>query len=214
MTNLIIFGPPGSGKGTISRNLSKINNISHISTGDLLRENVAKATEIGIKAKIYVDKGEYVPDHIATLLLERTLPEYIAGFILDGYPRTIQQTHSLKTMLKKIRVQIDLVFNLNVSEAEIITRLSNRRVCNKCRSIYNLVSNPPKTNNICDKCEGEIVQRADDHPDVILNRLKVYSKNSKPVLDFYRAESKLVEIDGLGDVDTVASRVNNVMRKL
>ena len=214
MTNLIIFGPPGSGKGTISRNLSKINNISQISTGDLLRENVAKETEIGIKAKIYVDKGEYVPDQIATLLLERTLPEYKAGFILDGYPRTIQQTHSLKTMLEKIQVQIDLVFNLNVSEAEIITRLSNRRVCNKCRSIYNLVSNPPKTNNTCDKCEGEIAQRADDHPDVILNRLKVYSKNSKPVLDFYRTENKLVDIDGLGDVDTVASRVNDVMRKI
>ncbi|HDM43608.1 MAG TPA: adenylate kinase [Candidatus Woesearchaeota archaeon] len=179
---IVFFGPPGSGKGTIASIVKKELGIPHISTGDLLREEVKKGTELGIKAKSYMDRGELVPDDLVLEVLKRRIekPDCKNGFILDGYPRNVEQAKTLDRMFK-----IDYIFNFVLSEEEIIKRLSNRRVCPKCGAIYNLISMPPKTPGICDKCGAALIQRDDDKPQAIRERLEVYKKQTEPVLEYY-----------------------------
>jgi adenylate kinase len=211
--HFIIFGPPGSGKGTHSEGLAKAFSIPHISTGDILREHLAKDTELGKKAKAYMDKGEYVPDSVVNALVEARLSQGDCkkGFILDGFPRTIAQAKALNNILTKINLQIDRVINLVVPDEEIINRLSTRRVCKSCGTIYNVVSNPPKKEGVCDKCGGNLIIRDDDKPNVVRNRLKVYTESSKPILDIYKSEGKVVDVNGVGEVETVLSRVKNAV---
>lgn len=215
LKHLIIFGPPGSGKGTVSQEIAKVYSIPHISTGDLLREHVAKKTTLGLKAKEYMDRGELVPDSLVNEVLKEALTksECKEGFILDGYPRTVEQAEELEKILNKLDLHIDWVINLNVSEEELIKRLSTRRVCKVCGAVYNILTNPSKKEGLCDRCNGPLILRDDDKPEVVRNRLQTYVKMSAPVLKYYETRQKVLNIDGSGDVATVRTRVLNALEE-
>lgn len=209
LKHLIIFGPPGSGKGTVSEEVAKVYGIPHISTGDLLREHVSKKTSLGIRAKEFMDRGELVPDSLVNEILGEALSrsECKKGFILDGYPRTVTQAEELEKILSKLGLHIDWVINLSVSDEEIVRRLSTRRVCKVCGAVYNVVTNPSKAEGICDRCGSPLILRDDDKPEVVKNRLQTYVKMSAPVLNYYKSKNKVLDIDGSGDVATVRARV-------
>jgi len=188
---IIIFGPPGSGKGTYASRLMNILGVPHISTGDLVREEIKERTNIGSIAKQYVERGELVPDEIIISLLMKRLqiPDAEMGFILDGFPRTIKQAKFLEENFK-----IDLVINLVVPDDVIIQRLSNRLTCKRCGAIYNRLTLKPKVDEICDKCGDELYQREDDRPEVIRERLNVYKISTEPLINYYREKSILRDV--------------------
>lgn len=190
--NLVIFGPPGSGKGTYAIRLAPILRLVKISTGDLLRENVKNNTEVGRLAKTYMDRGELVPDSVTNKVLVERLgkPDAIKGVIFDGYPRTVEQAVFLEG-----HVSIDAIVKLNVSKEIIVRRLSARRFCKKCGEIYNTLFLKPKVDGVCDKCGGELIQRNDDKPEVVVDRFDVYEKQSTPVLEYYKNKgTQFVEV--------------------
>jgi len=188
---MILLGPPGAGKGTYASRLTPILETPHISTGDIVRDEIKAQTELGKTIREYSDKGELVPDEIIIKLLAKTLrkPDYERGFILDGFPRTIKQAEALDKISK-----IDLVINLNVPDEIIIKRLSNRLTCKKCGTIYNKLTLKPKKDNICDKCGGQLYQREDDKPEVIQERLNVYRKKTEPLIEYYRKKNLLKNV--------------------
>jgi len=188
---MILLGPPGAGKGTYASRLTPILGIPHISTGDIVRDEIKAQTELGKTIREYSDKGELVPDEIITRLLAKTLrkPDHETGFILDGFPRTIKQAEALDKISK-----IDLVINLNVPDEIIIKRLSNRLTCRRCGTIYNKLTLKPKRDNICDECGGQLYQREDDKPEVIQERLNVYRKKTEPLIEYYRKKDLLKNV--------------------
>jgi len=187
---IVIFGPPGSGKGTYATLLKSQLGIPHISTGDLVREEIKNKTPIGDKIVKYSNSGKLVPDEIITQILKRRLsPDLSKGFILEGYPRSIEQAKQLENMTK-----IDVVINLNVPSEVIVSRLSARMQCKNCGSIYNEQTLKPKVPGKCDKCGGALFKREDDQPKIILERLKVYEQTSSPVVDYYRARGSLRDV--------------------
>jgi len=191
--NAIIFGPPGSGKGTYAFILEKKLGIVKVSTGDLIREEIDKNTESGKRMKEYLDKGVLVPDEIATKLLKKRISEpdcVEKGFILDGYPRTIPQAETLSKI-----TEIDVIINLNVPDWIIIERLSNRRTCEKCGANYNVKYLKPKIEGVCDKCGGELYQRDDDKPEVIRERIRVYQEQTQPLLKYYKEKIQFIEFE-------------------
>lgn len=179
---IVLLGPPGSGKGTYASRLTAILGIPHISTGDIVRDEIKAQTELGKAIREYSDKGELVPDEIIIKLLTKRLrnSDCENGFLLDGFPRTIKQAQALDRISK-----IDLVINLNVPDEIIIKRLSNRIVCRKCATIYNKLTLKPKRDNICDECGGDLYQREDDKPEVVQERLNVYRKKTEPLIQHY-----------------------------
>lgn len=212
---IVLFGPPGAGKGTQAQLLSDEFNIPHISTGDILRENVKKGTVLGKKAKTYMDKGELVPDKILIDIIKDRLqkPDTRKGFLLDGFPRTIPQAEALDNILDDLNKRLDAVINIDVGEAELIRRLSGRRICRSCGASYHLVFNPPKASGVCNVCGGELYQRADDMEEAIKNRLKVYKKQTQPVMNYYKEKGLLIDVDGEREIDDIFSDISSTLEK-
>jgi len=206
---IILLGPPGSGKGTQAELLSKKYGIPHIAMGDILREEVARGTSLGKKVYVYMSRGELVPDEIVIEVLKERIkkPDCKNGFILDGFPRTLNQAKALDTMLDELGFRIDAVVYIDVPDEEIVRRLSLRRTCRVCGRVYNLYYNPPKQDGKCDVCGGELFIRDDDKPEVIRNRLKVYNEQTRPLVSYYEESKLLVRVDGVNSIDNVFQQI-------
>jgi adenylate kinase len=211
--NIILIGPPGVGKGTQAKFLVEAYNIPQISTGDMLRSNVRDATPLGTEAKQYMNAGQLVPDAVILGMMKSRFnePDCNAGYILDGFPRTIPQAEGLDNLLNDMGQQIDSVLVLNVNHEEIIKRLSSRRSCKECDTVYNLIFDPPASENKCDKCDGILYQRDDDKPETIRQRLDVYSNQTSPLITFYSEKGLVQTIDGTGKIDEVKERMFSVL---
>lgn len=193
---IVLLGAPGSGKGTIGKILSEDLKIPHISTGDLFRKNLSEGTELGKQAKEFMDNGELVPDEITIgMLYEEIKDNFENGAIFDGFPRTEKQAEELDKMLERENMKVDLAINIDVPFNEIIDRISNRRNCVNCSAIYNVLYNPPKVEGKCDECGGDLYQREDQKPEVVNNRLEVYSKTSSTLIDYYKEKNKLYTVE-------------------
>ncbi len=189
--NIIVFGPPGGGKGTNSKEISEKFDLPHIATGDIFREEVDQETELGKKIEEYVEQGDLVPDEIVNKVVKKRLskPDCKDGYVLDGYPRTKDQAESLSEI-----TEIDVVINLDVADDVIVNRLSSRRVCEECGEIYNLEFKPPENEGVCDKCGADLFQRDDDTPEVIRNRLDEYKERTQPLLNYYREKGVVEDV--------------------
>ncbi len=211
---IVFLGAPGAGKGTQAAVVAEKLKLVHLATGDLFRQAVEKGTKLGVKAKAYMEKGKLVPDEITIqMVLERmSAPDCEAGVILDGFPRNLEQAKALDKALSAKNKGIDKVIYIKVSEDELIKRLSGRWLCRKCQTPYHEVNSPPKVKGKCDKCGGELYQRADDTVETVKQRLKVYFSQTVPLIDCYMRAGKLAEVDGEGAVDEVSKRVVSALR--
>ncbi|HUI30340.1 MAG TPA: adenylate kinase [Candidatus Acidoferrales bacterium] len=205
---IILFGPPGVGKGTQAKILSKDLKIVHIATGDILREAVSRGTELGKKAKAFMDRGELVPDDVVIGIIHDRLRERDAknGFILDGFPRTLPQAEALDKVFDKMKIKIDRVMSMEVDKEVLMNRLTSRRVCRNCGSIFNLLVDK-LSDSKCTKCGGEIYQRDDDKRETIERRFEVYQNQTRPVKNYYGTKKMLVEVDGIGEIEEVTGRL-------
>lgn len=210
--NIVLFGPPGAGKGTQAKELSQKYDIPHISTGDILRANVREGTELGLKAKEYMDKGELVPDQVLIGLIKDRLeePDCENGYLLDGYPRTIPQADALEDILGEISKPLEVVINIDVSDEEVVKRISGRRTCS-CGESYHVMFNPPEKEGVCNACGAQLYQRDDDSEDVVRQRLAVYNEKTKPLINYYEEKGLLVNVDGNGSVDEVFETISEIM---
>lgn len=206
---IILLGPPGAGKGTQAKDLSKQLNLPHISTGDILRQNVSLSTELGKKAKDFMDKGLLVPDELITEMLKERLeqPDVQEGFILDGYPRNLNQAETLDSILKNKNTEIDIVFYLDTTESVIIQRLSGRLVCSKCGANFHIKNMPPKVDMTCDYCQDRLYQRVDDKEETIKKRLEVYYKEVSSLIKYYEKKNKLQRICADDEREIVLNRI-------
>ena len=195
--NLIILGPPGSGKGTLAKLLSSESGVPHISTGEILREEVHRGSPLGQTVKPFMDAGKLVTDEVMLRVVQGRLgrPDCKKGFILDGFPRTILQAVRLDQMLSALNRQIDLAMRFVVSEQCVVRRLGGRRICSSCGADFNLNSKPPRKEGLCDVCGGKLCQREDDREDVILDRLRVHRKENLPIEEYYAGQNKLIRIN-------------------
>ena len=212
--NIILMGLPGAGKGTQASEIVKKFPIPHISTGDMFRKAIKDETDLGKEAKSYMDRGELVPDEVTVGIVKERISEDDAkkGFLLDGFPRTIDQAESLSQIMSELDREIDAVINIEVPEEELMNRLTGRRICEKCGTTYHLVFNPPKVDGICDIDGGKLYQREDDNPETVSNRLSVNVKQSKPILEYYNNKGVLKNIDGSKDIDEVTNDVIEIGR--
>jgi adenylate kinase len=203
------LGPPGAGKGTQARDLAREWGVLHLATGDVLREAVAAGTSLGITAKGYMDRGALVPDDVIIGLVGERLGarDAATGFIVDGFPRTIAQAEAFAKLLKDMGQTLDAVVYFEVSEGELLRRLTGRRVCRNCGRTYHLTSSPPKREGVCDVCGGELYQREDDREATVRNRLEVYRRQTEPLLDYYRQRNQLVTVSGEGSVEAIRASI-------
>jgi adenylate kinase len=206
---LILLGAPGAGKGTQASVLSKKFNIPHISTGDIFRSNIKNGTELGKKAKEYMDKGALVPDELTIDIVKDRLqqPDCKNGFILDGFPRTTPQADYLEEALDSMGVSLDYVVDIHVSDDEIIKRMSGRRTCPACGKSYHVKFNPTKQEGTCDACGSAVIQREDDKEETVVNRLKTYHDQTEPLVEYYKAKGKLLIVEGQEKVDDTTKEV-------
>lgn len=212
--NIVLMGLPGAGKGTQADKIVEKYAIPHISTGDMFRAAIKGGTELGLLAKSFIDKGALVPDEVTIGIVRERLsqPDCDQGFLLDGFPRTIEQAESLDNILSDFGKKIEYVVNIQVEQEELIKRLTGRRICKVCGSAYHLVFNPPKEEGICDKDGGELYQRADDNPETVTNRLEINIKQTQPLLDFYQAKDVLTNINGQQDISDVFADVDALLQ--
>ena len=207
--NILFMGPPGAGKGTQAERIVNKYNIPHISTGDMFRTAIANKTELGIIAKQIVEQGGLVPDDITTGIVKDrlSLADCENGFLLDGFPRNVEQAKSLDDTMFSMGKKIDYIINIDVDLKQLKARLIGRRMCKSCGAAYHIDFNPSKEANICDKCDGKLYQREDDIESKVATRLSLYVEQTKPLLDYYEASGKLVTIDGCDDIDVVFSNI-------
>jgi adenylate kinase len=205
---LVLVGPPGAGKGTQAEFISEHFAIPKISTGDIFRANVSGGTELGRMAKKYMDAGDLVPDEVTNAMVRDRLaqPDAVDGFLLDGFPRNVQQAGELDDILDQIGSNLSVVLDLDVDHDEVVRRLSGRRTCKKCGHVWHVEYDPPSQTGICDKCGGELYQRDDDRPETVRHRLEVYAQQTEPLIKFYADRKQLVAIDALGHVEDVTER--------
>ncbi|MBI2152131.1 MAG: adenylate kinase [Candidatus Rokubacteria bacterium] len=210
---LIFLGPPGAGKGTQARTLAEAEGIPQIATGDMLRDAAARGTRLGLEAKSYMDRGALVPDEVVVGLVAERLeaPDATKGFVLDGFPRTLAQAEALERMLKDRDLAVERVIYFEVSERELLRRLTGRRVCRQCQSAYQLVSAPPKREGRCDRCGGELYQREDDSEAAVRRRLEVYAAQTKPLLEYYRGRGVLTTVVGEGAPAAIGSAIRRAI---
>ncbi|MEK7681432.1 MAG: adenylate kinase [Chloroflexota bacterium] len=203
--HVILLGAPGAGKGTQAATLQQELKLAHVASGDLFREHQQKGTELGLLAKSYMEKGQLVPDEVTIrMVLERIeRPDCAQGAILDGFPRTIEQARALDQALTQRNKAIDKVLYIVVSEAELVRRLSDRWICRSCQTPYNVTSAPPRVAGKCDRCGGQLYQRADDTPETARNRLRVYFQQTMPLIEYYQKAGKLTEVNGEQEIDKV-----------
>lgn len=203
--HVILLGAPGAGKGTQAATLQQELKLAHVASGDLFREHQQKGTELGLLAKSYMEKGQLVPDEVTIrMVLERIeRPDCAQGAILDGFPRTIEQARALDQALTQRNKAIDKVLYIVVSEAELVRRLSDRWICRSCQTPYNVTSAPPRVAGKCDRCSGQLYQRADDTPETARNRLRVYFQQTMPLIEYYQKAGKLTEVNGEQEIDKV-----------
>jgi adenylate kinase len=213
---LVLLGPPGAGKGTQAERLEDTLHLPHVSSGELFRENIHNETELGLLAKKYIDKGDLVPDDVTIgMIRERlTRPDCEKGAILDGFPRTQPQAEALDKILAEMGRKLDGVLYLAVPDEELVRRLSGRWLCGQCQTPYHNTFDPPARAGVCDACGGELYQRDDDRPETVRARLKVYRKQTAPLIDYYRQAGLLVEVYGTGDIETVHKATLDAVRSL
>jgi len=211
--NVMLLGAPGAGKGTQAAKLIERYGLAHISTGDILRKAVADQTPLGLEAKSYMDKGELVPDEVVIGLVRERLqqPDTDAGFILDGFPRTVVQAEALDGVLAGLGKRLDAVITVDVDKDALITRLTARRTCTACGKIFNVVTQPESASGVCPACGGELMQRDDDTVETVTNRLEVYERSTLPLIGYYRDAGLLRRVDGNLPVDDVFAQVKNIV---
>lgn len=210
---IIMLGAPGAGKGTQAKKISAKYSIPHISTGDIFRANMKQGTELGRKAKLYIDQGLLVPDELVVdLVVDRIGQEDCAdGYVLDGFPRTIPQAEALDRALAKLGEAIDYVIDVEVPDSNIVQRMSGRRACVACGATYHVVYAPTKEENICDQCHGTLILREDDKPETVQKRLDVYHNQTQPLIDYYAERNKLMEVDGTIDIEDVFASIVKIL---
>ncbi len=208
---LLIMGPPGAGKGTQAEGLVKEFNLIHVSTGDMFREAIKAGTEMGRRAKEYMDKGELVPDEVVVGMVKERLSQddcQEKGFLLDGFPRTLPQAVALDEVIEALRIELDGVINIDVPRERLMARLTGRRICRNCGSSYHILFNPPQQEGKCDNCGGELYQRSDDNEEAVSNRLDVYENQTQPLIEYYIQKKLLKNINGDQEINKVLNDVS------
>ncbi|MEE1315540.1 MAG: adenylate kinase [Faecalimonas sp.] len=210
---LIMLGAPGAGKGTQAKKIAVKYNIPHISTGDIFRANIKNGTELGKKAKTYMDQGLLVPDELVVdLVVDRVNQADCAnGYVLDGFPRTIPQAEALDQALEALGQKIDYAINVEVPDENIVRRMSGRRACVDCGATYHIVYAPTKVEDVCDNCQGSLILRDDDKPETVQKRLGVYHEQTQPLIDYYTAKNVMAEVDGTLDIDIVFDEIVKIL---
>lgn len=210
---IIMLGAPGAGKGTQAKMIADKYSIPHISTGDIFRANIKNGTELGKKAKEYMDQGKLVPDELTVdLVIDRVGQEDCKnGYVLDGFPRTIPQAECLSETLAKMGTEIDYAINVEVPDENIVNRMSGRRACVSCGATYHIVHIPTKVEGICDRCGSELILRDDDKPETVTNRLTIYHEQTQPLIDYYKGKDILVEVDGTQDMKDVFADITKIL---
>lgn len=206
---LILMGPPGSGKGTQAAFISKEIGIPHISTGDMFRKAISEKTELGSKAKEYLDSGRLVPDEVTVGIVKERLqePDCHQGFLLDGFPRTVAQAEALASILASMGLKLDSVIDIQVPREELLKRLTGRRMCKECNATYHVAFSPPLQSDRCDKCSGDLYQRDDDTEETINKRLDVYKEQTQPLIEYYEKQGLLENINGNQEIEAVLSEI-------
>ena len=210
---IIMLGAPGAGKGKQEKKIAEKYSVPHISTGDIFRANIKNGTELGMKAKTYMDQGLLVPDELVVdLVVDRLAQDDCAnGCVLDGFPRTIPQAEALDRALTAVGQSVDFAINVEVPDENIVKRMSGRRACVNCGATYHIVYAPTKVENVCDTCQGDLILRDDDKPETVQKRLNVYHEQTQPLIDYYTKKNILVEVDGTVDIDDVFAAIVKVL---
>ncbi len=211
--NIILLGPPGAGKGTQAKRLIDKYGIPQISTGDMLRAALKEGTPLGLEAKKYMDQGTLVPDSVVIGLVKERIqkPDCTKGYMLDGFPRNVSQAEALDSMLGELKQKIDHVVSIEVPSSDLLVRLTGRRTCRACGAGFHVKFDPPKKDGVCDKCGGELYQRDDDNEATVSSRLQVYEGQTKPLIDYYQSQSKIRQIDGVGDMNQIFGSIVKVL---
>jgi adenylate kinase len=210
---IVLLGPPGAGKGTQAKQISSKYEIPHISTGDIFRKNISEKTKLGLEAKAFMDKGLLVPDEVTINIVKSRLEEAdcLSGFLLDGFPRTVEQAEALDEFLKEKSSKLDSTLLINVPKSSILERMTGRRVCPSCGASFHVKFNPPKDGSKCDFCGAEVIQRKDDSEATVKERLDVYEKQTEPLVSYYKSSGVLSIVDGTKDIDVVFENICNFL---